>query len=707
MKTKSLLFSLVMLLAFGTGSFAKEVTLKDARQAAKNYFYERVNQFRSAVSMDQISISETYVKQANGKNTMYIFNMENGGWVIISADDVLEPVIGYSYEGSLDNSRNNTNFESFLTSYADEIGYAYEHKLSVPATTSAKWEKYTSTNISALNTAKDTRNVDPLIIHLWNQDSPYNALCPAASNGPGGHVYAGCVATAMSMVMYYYRYPLQGTGNHSYYMPQYGTISANFGETTYAWDAMLNSLSNSSPEESIHAVAEIQFHCGVAVNMGYSPEGSGAYSYNVPSAIKSYFGYDNSASYKTKDSYSLDGWYNLLKEDLDAGEPLYYSGQSSDGGHAFCCDGYQGTEMFHFNFGWSGSGNGFFKLYGSGAVGGFGGGQGCVHNFIPPTSEYPYNCNGTKVITTCSGTFEDGSGPIENYESGVNCSYLFTPDVAIKNFKLKFNAFDLAAGDMVTVYDGEDETAAVLGEFTGSSLPSQVETSGDRMFITFTSTTSNGQGFQAEYTPVFNVFCSGITNLTDPTGTVSDGSGDNNYNNGSLCRWKVMPDNCEEITFSFTKLDLPDGEDNVKIYDLDGNTLVGDFTGTDIPADVTTSGAGAFIVFQTNGTVSGDGFELTYEVDNVGMENNAIYNHLSIYPNPAVQELNIRFDVKEATSLNVQLMSINGEIVYQEALSNHIGEYNSKVDVSSLSKGIYVLHLTSNKGTLTQKVMVD
>jgi hypothetical protein len=179
---------------------------------------------------------------------------------------------------------------------------------------------------------------------LWNQDYPYNALCPEDPDGPGGHVYAGCVATAMSMIMYYYRYPVQGIGTHSYYASGYGTQSVNYGQTYYNWDAMMNEISSTSGQ-SIPAIAELQYHAGVSVNMGYGNQSSGAYSIDVPAALISHFGYATSTQYLSRSSYTATVWENMVVEQLDAAKPVYYSGVDptpvTGGGHAFIVDGYQ------------------------------------------------------------------------------------------------------------------------------------------------------------------------------------------------------------------------------------------------------------------------------------------------------------------------------------------------------------------------------
>lgn len=162
----------------------------------------------------------------------------------------------------------------------------------------------------------------------------------------------------MSQIMRYWAYPTTGSGTHSYVHPTYGTQSADFGNTVYAWASMPNSVSSSNT-----AVATICYHAGVAVDMDYAPDGSGAYSFDVPNALQTYFKYKDTVSWKQKISYSDSNWEALMRGELDNFRPVYYSGSSTQsGGHAFIMDGYSGTNYFHINWGWYGYYNGYFYL---------------------------------------------------------------------------------------------------------------------------------------------------------------------------------------------------------------------------------------------------------------------------------------------------------------------------------------------------------
>ena len=286
----------------------------------------------------------------------YVFNVGNEGFVIVSADDRFRPIVGYSDEGPFATE----NMSPELSFYLDRIIDARTSPNAVLfADTQEEWRSVSQTG--KLLSRNGGRAVDYICTTKWNQDSPYNLYAPEASSGPGGRCYAGCVATAMSQVMKHWNHPAQGSGSHSYYCYGYGTQSANFGNTTYHWELMPDRLGGASQEE-IEAVALFMYHCGVSVDMGFSPSGSGANSWDVPNAINRYFSYSSHASLKTRDDYSLLTWQNMLKESIDLGWPLYYSGFSESGGHAFVCDGYDDNDLFHFNWGWGGSSDGWFVV---------------------------------------------------------------------------------------------------------------------------------------------------------------------------------------------------------------------------------------------------------------------------------------------------------------------------------------------------------
>ena len=315
-----------------------------------------------------------------GETCFYAFNAGKEGFVIVSADDRFRPIVGYSNEGPFETE----NMSPELAFYLEKIIEARTSRNAILFDdTEQEWQRVsTSGTLISRNGGKSATFICST---KWNQDSPYNLYAPEASNGPGGRCYAGCVATAMSQVMKQWDNPLQGTGSHSYYCPGYGRLEANFGETTYDWEHMTVTLNGNSTQEEIEAIATLMYHCAIAVDMGFSPTGSGANSWDVPRAIRQYFSYTNQAELRMRDMYSLLDWQDMLKESIDKNWPLYYSGYSNSGGHAFVCDGYDDNDLFHFNWGWGGSSDGWFVIdeidYASWAQ--------AVFNYVP-TDVYNY-----------------------------------------------------------------------------------------------------------------------------------------------------------------------------------------------------------------------------------------------------------------------------------------------------------------------------
>lgn len=284
---------------------------------------------------------------------LYLIQLQNNGFALISADDNSIPVLAYSLDSSCDVNSCPPAFLEWVENYAKQIRQLRKEKTIIPENTQL-WQNL-SQGILPANFRQD-RAVRPLIVTNWDQNWPYNELCPVDPNGPGGHVYAGCVATAMGMIMKYWSHPITGVGSHSYFCPGYGYQSANFGATTYLWDEMPNSIG-----ASCIPIATLLYHCGVAVDMGYSIDGSGAQSNDAADALVNYFRYPN-AMLQSKMGMSDNQWNTVVQSQLDNGCPMYYSGSGSGGGHAFIVDGYQSTGYYHFNFGWGGSSNGYYYI---------------------------------------------------------------------------------------------------------------------------------------------------------------------------------------------------------------------------------------------------------------------------------------------------------------------------------------------------------
>ena len=327
--------------------------------------------FLSTTSISQksadIQLNLVSVAANRDANDYYVFNVSNGeGFVIVAADDRVKPILAYSTTGSFDPNNMSEGFQYTLDGFREEIQYVREHNLTATPDIIAEWHSVNETG--SLNRGEQTRAVvGPLCQTLWNQNFPWNSQCPEDPEGNGGHVYAGCVATAMGMVMKFWEWPAQGVGSHSYNPQGYAQQSANFGETEYHFELMPNTLDSTSTEEEYFEISQLLHHLGISVDMQYSGSGSGAYSEMVPDALRNYFRY-NCEDHVTNYGggwwpgwgYSNEEWAQMLKNGgLDELLPLYYSGQDDNGagGHAYVCDGYDENDYFHFNWGWSGRDN--------------------------------------------------------------------------------------------------------------------------------------------------------------------------------------------------------------------------------------------------------------------------------------------------------------------------------------------------------------
>ena len=663
------------------------VPLKNAELVAHNIYFERSFQ-QNPIDFNAMATADIRtVQDENGAAALYIFNMQNGGFVIVPADDALPPVIGYDLEGVCSAAGENANFDNFLNTYVDEVGYIRSSGIQAEEAVSAAWQKYSTEEPLTLCTKSNERGISPLLINLWNQGSPYNMFCPPDAMGPGGHVYAGCVATAMSMVMHYWRYPLHGTGSHGYSWENYGYIFANFGETEYIYNNMQESMDNEMTD-----IALLQFHCGVAVNMMYSPSGSGAYSWDVPGALKQYFGFASITTFKQKDDYSMTGWVDVLKGQIDAGQPMYYSGFSNSGGHAFVCDGFDDANLFHFNFGWSGSSNGFYTLY---DVGGFSGGQGAVINFVP-AGNYPYNYTGQQLITGSAGSIEDGSGPVENYTADNEISWLISPqssEDSVSSITLEFKRFDLSEDDALTVYDGATASSSILGVYTGSNLPPTLNTSGNELLLVFKSNSGpTANGFLAEYTSHHPTWCKSLTMLTEQMGEVTDGSLHFNYDHNKICKWMIMPTEPGATTLHFTAFDTELTHDKLLIYDQATMQVLAEYSGSytpgNLPAPVTSPSGKFYLIFITDKTISGQGWDAWYAPETVGI--NSILtetNEMSLFPNPATDQVTISLPATSAKAA-VTIYSLDGKKVYAGETD---GTSNYTFSVADFKPGIYVV----------------
>lgn len=706
MKRISTLLILMFIALCHVVGVAQTVTQDKACLAASKFYTERYNALSTHTAKTVFSTHDFKLQHAEKNNRgdvlYYIFDMLKGGYVIVSANENVYPVLGYAFDNEFPYPVMSPAVKGWLQYYENQINNILNDVAGADAANKSAWTEL----LSAEQTSpKGLKDVVPLLLTTWDQGQFFNEMCPVDANGDAGHVYAGCVATSMAQVMKYYNYPITGSGSNSYNSPPYGTQSANFGTTTYRWNEMPLAVTSSNS-----AVALLLYHCGVAVDMSYAADGSSASTTTAASALKSNFKYASSASYKSKYTYTTTSWNNLLKGNLDVGRPMIYSGSTQGGaGHAWNCDGYQGSDYFHMNWGWSGYYNGYFYLNaltaGSDDFSYF---QGAVVD-IYPGQNYPYNCSGTKTLTAIAGTFDDGSGP-SNYQNNNDCSWLINPTIPVSKIKISFDLLNTESGnDVVTVYDGENTSAPVLGTYSGTTIPALITSNSGKVLVRFTTNGSGtAAGWHISYSSTYPTYCTNLTNLTSIADTFSDGSGSNNYNPVSSCRWRIMPTGATAITLTFTEFNLPNASDLVEVYDVStGNVLLDQYTGTSIPTEYVYNTSKIMVWFKSNTQTPGAGFRASYTATVSGIDQINDIGNLNIYPSPADKFITIDMEKIQHGNVVLSLYNSAGSKVYDKNLQAADGHNTFLIPAETLANGIYFLNMTTDKSIINRKIVIQ
>lgn len=361
MKTRISTLGTVLLVTLALNLFAERIEKEVAEQIGKNYYWEASRDSKT-LKYDEITLNLFTAKSENETPLYYIFNINSkDGFIIVAADDNVIPVLGYSFEGRWDGSELPPAFDQMLDVFENQIRIIIEEQIEGGEEVEALWEKYGMFNPNP----EKSKSVSPLLTTTWNQNQYYNGMCPVDVNGPSGRAYAGCVAVSMAQVMKFWGHPSQGNGSWSYTHPIYGTLSANFGATTYSYNLMPNAIYAANTH-----IAQLLYHCGVSVSMNYGPYGSvpgGTYwDLDITNALKNYFKYSSTAAWDWKVNYNNSTWITKLKNELDNGRPLIYygwDGVQNGNAHNFNCDGYRSSDnYFHFNWGWGGWYDGYFPI---------------------------------------------------------------------------------------------------------------------------------------------------------------------------------------------------------------------------------------------------------------------------------------------------------------------------------------------------------
>ena len=387
---------LILLAGLGSSLFAAPVSLNEAQNVAINWMSTHTGRH---FDVKKKSLAVKAVEGNQATHPYRLIELEPKGWVIVSSDDTVRPVLGYG-----ESPMNLSSLPPALKSWMEMMDRGISQntqvrankKLGVPKLSKylAQWHRLKqnpseNTHDESMKSLAAYMQVKPLLWMgydreedgiIWGQGEtskyPYNIKCPTDDDGQNGHALTGCVATAIGQVLLYYGKPTHGTGSHTYlvskssgFQHNYGYQSANFSATTYNWNIMPFNLTNASSDDEIDAVATLLYQIGVSVEMdygnGFNDKGSFAAYHDAKNtgadaALKQYFGFSN-VKYYERDDYTDDTWDKMLHNSLDNGNPILYGGIGT-GGHAFVLDGYGTENYYHVNWGFDMVGNGWYTL---------------------------------------------------------------------------------------------------------------------------------------------------------------------------------------------------------------------------------------------------------------------------------------------------------------------------------------------------------
>ena len=364
-----------LILALIGAAFAMPVNEETARNAGQAFLSSENPVLSARTPRHSVELTLVYTakktqtdvaaRTADEEPLFYVFGAQNG-FVIVSGDNAVEPILAYSNKSLFDAQNISPALQYFLDGYKEQIAAVRENQLSPSAEITQSWE-----NLLESRNGRSIGGRGPLVSAKWDQRPFYNHFTPLETP-------VGCVAVAMGLVMSYWKYPLQGTGSHSY-MSNFGQLSANFSNTTYNWALIPDSLtqginaSSTNPGEQQIELARLLFHLGVSVEMQYGHDASGAFVFipagyrwamNSQHALSTFFGYDQASMRGVRRATHTDNnWLSLIRREIDEGRPVIYAGDNANyGGHAWVCDGYDAQNRLHMNWGWGGYGDGFFLI---------------------------------------------------------------------------------------------------------------------------------------------------------------------------------------------------------------------------------------------------------------------------------------------------------------------------------------------------------
>ena len=479
MKTKHL-FLTAILLVFSMLAVAEPVDPMRALEVAEQFAPQsaKAKRIKSKTAHEQsYEIVYTHRMPNSDRVAFYVVSLGEKGFVIISADDVANPILGYSYTNSWPTSvsaEGDTLLPpqvlSFLNNMALQIETAIEKYPNLES--SEKWNNVGQKTVRKTSARKSADalpdSVGPLLTTTWGQGQYYNALCPEDANGEDGHVQTGCVATAMAQIIHYWgqKEEIKTRGIHSY-DSQYGNLTVNYDSTSYDFTNMPDALTAESTPEQINAVAKLMYECGVAVNMQYSTWESSAQNADARAALINFYHFTPDLSIAERAYFSSVEWDNLLHNDIAQGKPVYYSGAQNNLGHSFVCDGYNATGYYHFNFGWGGLADGWYLTSAVSPIG-----MDYSSNQLVLVGIVPDNTSNVILGQTTGNSVFKVDEPLEFYHLLGHNAYEGTNYMNECNNHVLFKSADNATQLVLDILEHKDQNATVCDGEWGAELRS-------------------------------------------------------------------------------------------------------------------------------------------------------------------------------------------------------------------------------------------
>ena len=765
MKISILLFVLVTLF---TCSFAINpvVTVNEAKQTAANFLNEQcyINAESIHLTLQKVETDE------NGEPLYYRFQLNDQGFVIVSANKNYYPILAFSYESNFEVSEESS---AFCNSYKKNIQDVKNAKAPVNAGVAKAWNHFNREDFAKTKDAA-VNECQPLLTTSWGQSIYYNQYCPFdgnAGNNKDNRTIVGTAGLAMASLINYYRYPTQGYGGVSYIshlnwgaiQEIYPRIFLNLNQMTYNYDAMPSSISKYSGE-----VAKLLFHTGATALTNYSAETDNHKTrtdpVNVYNALKQYWGFSTDAqmTFRPTEVQNDSVWINdYVLTELNERRPVLYSAYKDPTNPNYVCflvDGYkylpgtEGNDIFlHVNLASTSTGSSEMKkayyMYTSSNFS-YKYGESVLRFMQPAALNIEKPVTSETVVTAKSGTISDGAGNMK-YSSNSNRVWeLAAPNAT--GYTLTFKRLNTEEGnDVVAIYKDELSEANLIGSYSGQHLTAAAtdQTMGSaqqvtydmpalpaaitiptasKVFVKFTSNdTIEDYGFVLEYSCTYDQ--SGISTcaasqdltgshyiiidkaqevVTDDADINAISSADEPYAAENVCSWTVRTPNAVGYYISFPKFDLK----------------AGDFI------EITTLGTAPQLLqkFDVFNMPSSEG----YTVDASKMKVRFVTDHwqegdgfeleywtiLGINQESGLSDINIYptpasnfVNVEltgDAQNITVKMLDMSGKEMYNSVFNHNGGTQIYKVPVSDLASGIYFLHLNTPTGHSIQKVVV-